>query len=171
MGEESSWANRLFIVALTALAGLIGCHQAIRRPPVSVLNTGDPSTAKQLIGGFYPIEAKAWRWTARKFIVTLLPPPGSEQKGAKLQLHLVIPDGQISKLGPMTLSADVDDYALPPETFSKGGDYFYTRDIPANLLRTNIIPVIFAFDRASPPTPTDARELGAVVSLIALNTN
>jgi hypothetical protein len=158
-------------VVLAAITTLISCHPAVRKDPVSVVYTGDPSRAKQLVGGFFAIEAKSWRWTGRKFVVTLLPPPGSEQKGAKLRLHFAIPESQIAKIGPMTLSADVDDYSLAPETYSKGGEYFYTRDIPANLLRTNLIPVIFTFDKASPPTSSDERELGAVVSLIALNTN
>jgi hypothetical protein len=171
------FTSRFFFLALTVLIGLAGCNRGFRKPLVSVLNTADPSTAKQLVGGFYPVEAKSWRWTARRFIVKLSPPPGSDRKGAKLQLHLFIPQDEIARLGPMTLSADVtpsaeaDDYTLPPETYSKGGMYSYIRDVPANLLRTNMIPIIFTFDKAQPPAAVDGRELGAVVSLIGLNTN
>jgi hypothetical protein len=157
------------MLATLATTGLTGCKHATRRVPVSVVVTADPASAKQLVGGFYQIEAKAWRWTAKKFIVTLVPPPGSEEKGATLQLHFMLPESQIAKLGPMTLSADIDAYSLSPETYSNPGEYYYTRQIPANLLRTNTVPVIFTFDKASPPTPVDGRELGAVVSLIALN--
>jgi hypothetical protein len=161
-------ATRKLEIGLILITILAGCHQARRKEPVSVINTADPSVAKQLVGGFYKIEAKSWRWTSREFIVSLLPPPGSEQKGAKSNLHFFIPEDQISKLGPMTLNAEIDDYSMGPETYSKGGDHYYVREVPANLLRTNILPVIFTFDKASPPAGADGRELGAVVSLISL---
>jgi hypothetical protein len=159
------------VLALALIAILSGCNHARRKEPVSIVNVADPSTAKQLVGGFYKIEAKSWRWTARQFIVSLLPPPGSEQKGAKLDLHFFIPDDQFARLGPMTLTAEIDDFSLSPETFSKSGDHHYVREIPANLLRTNIVPVVFSFDKATPPGGVDDRELGAVVSLISLISN
>jgi hypothetical protein len=121
-----------------------------------------------MIAGFHALEANSWRWTARNFAVTLLPPPGADRKGALLRLRLVIPDGQIEKLGPMTLSADVDDRTLNPQTFSKGGDYDYVRDVPADVLRTNLAPVIFTFDKALAPSLGDGRELAAIVTEIAL---
>jgi hypothetical protein len=159
---------RKLAIALTLILILVNCHKARRKELVSVINVADPSIAKQLVGGFYKIEAKSWRWTARQFIVSLLPPPGSEQKGAKLNLQFFIPDDQIAKLGPMTLNAEIDDFSMAPETYTKGGEHFYVREVPANLLRTNIVPVIFSFDKASPPAGVDGRELGAVVSLISL---
>ena len=168
MGDFRLVAGKKIKICLIFVTVLAGCHQARRREPVSVLNTADPTIAKQLVGGFYKIEAKSWRWTSRQFIVSLLPPPGSEQKGAKLNLHFFIPDDQIANLGPMTLNAEIDDYTMSPETYSKGGDHYYIREVPASLLRTNIVPVIFTFDKASPPTGADGRELGAVVSLISL---
>jgi hypothetical protein len=160
-------------IGITALliVLLAGCHQTGRRAPVSVVNVADPATAKQLVGGFYKIEAKSWRWTAREFVVSLLPPPGSEQKGAKLSLHFFLPEDHIARLGPMTLRAEIDDFSLSPETYSKGGDQYYIREIPAQVLKTNITPVIFSFDKAKGPNSGDGRELGAVVSLISLTQN
>jgi hypothetical protein len=157
-----------FVIAICVVTLAAGCHKNKRPNPVSIVNTADPLLAKQLVGGFYRIEAKSWRWTARQFIVSLLPPPGSENTGAKLSLHFFLPETQISQLGSMTLSAEIDDYPLPPETYSKSGDYFYIREIPAKLLKTNLVPVIFSFDKAKPPTGSDDRELGAVVSVISL---
>lgn len=166
-----SVTRRKLGITLLLIVVLAGCNQAKRKEPVSVVNVADPSTAKQLVGGFYKIEAKSWRWTAREFVVSLLPPPGSEQKGAKLSLHFFIPDDQISKLGPMTLTAEIDDFSMSPETYSRGGDYFYVREIPARMLKTNVVPVIFSFDKATAPSGSDGRELGAVVSLISLTQN
>jgi hypothetical protein len=150
---------------------LAGCHQTHWKAPVSVINVADPATAKQLVGGFHKIEAKSWRWTAREFIVSLLAPPGSEQKGAKLSLHFFLPEDHVTKLGPITLKAEIDDFSLSPETYSKGGDHYYIREIPAQVLKTNNIPVFFSFDKAQRPGDSDGRELGAVVSLISLTQN
>jgi hypothetical protein len=160
--------TKFLIVAAIALTS---CHQARRKGPVSVVNVADASVSRQLLGGFYKVEAKTWRWTAREFVVSLLPPPGAEQKGAKLDLRLFIPEDQIAKIGPMTLKAEIDDLMLLPETYSKGGSFSYIREIPQNRLKTNLVPVIFTFDKAYQSTGVDGRELGAVVTLISLISN
>jgi hypothetical protein len=128
----------------------------------------DTAISKQLIAGFYDVEANAWRWTARKFVVSFPQPVNADQKGAKLELQLYIPDSQIAKLGPVTLSADVDEHPLPSQTFSAGGQYTFARDVPPDALRSNLVPVIFTFDKAVPPSAGDGRELGAVVTMAAL---
>ncbi|MCU1258008.1 MAG: hypothetical protein JWO80_893 [Bryobacterales bacterium] len=128
----------------------------------------DPAAARQLIAGFYGLESNSWRWTAKTFVVTLQPPPGADKRGAVLRLRIFIPEGQFQKLGPMTLSADVDDDTLEPETFSAAGNYTYLRDVPPSVLLTNLVPVIFTLDKAAPPSIDDGRELGAVVTEIAL---
>ena len=45
-------------IALTLIIVLVDCHKARRKELVSVINVADPSIAKQLVGGFYKIEAK-----------------------------------------------------------------------------------------------------------------
>src|SRR5258706_7820763 len=57
----------------------------------SVLNMGDPKAEPQLVTGFYGVEAGAWRWVAKQFTLTLKPPFGSAQKGAKLTVKLTVP--------------------------------------------------------------------------------
>ncbi len=156
-----------FPILLLALLCTAGCHRA-RKGPASVLKMNDPTIEKQLVSGFYDVEANAWRWSAKQFIVTLLPPSGSDEKGAKLELHFVIPGTQLSKLGPMTLSVDIEGESLAPETFSTPGEHVYARDLPPGMLHTNLLPVIFMFDKAAPPSGGDQRELGAVVTSIAL---
>jgi hypothetical protein len=130
----------------------------------------DLKATKQLVAGFYDVEANAWRWTARKFVVSFPQPANANRKGAKLELVLYIPESEIAKLGPMTLSANVDEHPLAPQTFSAGGQYTFARDVPPDALRSNLVPVIFTLDKAVPPSAEDVRELGAVVSLAALTT-
>ena len=150
-----------------ALAFSLACHRS-NKGPSSVINVADPATANQLLSGFYNVESNRWRWTNQDFSVALKPPPGGEQKGATLRLHLFIPDSQLKKLGPMTLSAELDGHPLGPETFSEEGSYIYARDIPGDALRSDLIPVTFSLDKAAPPSAQDSRELGAVVTSIEL---
>ncbi len=134
--------------------------------PSSVIRTGDPAAAGQLLSGFYGIEgqrANAWRWTGSDFSLALAPPPGSE-RGARLRVQLYFPETQIRKLGPITLTAFVDDQPLKPETFSAGGGQDFVRDIPACFLNTSVLPIRFSFDPYAPKTDADGRDLGAVVT-------
>ena len=148
---------------------LAGCHRI--RQPASVVYTGDAATASQLIGGFYAVEGQeedhAWRWTGPDFGVALAPPPGA-QHGARLLLRLYFPETQIKKLGPMTLTAYIDGQPLAPETYDTAGSYDFVRDVPACFLKTNLLPVNFSFDPYSPHSETEGRDLGAVVSMAAL---
>ena len=148
---------------------LSGCHDV--RQPVSKIEPADRATANQLLSGFWWVENESWRWTAREFAVSLLPPDRAEIDGATLYLHLYIPQSQIDALGPMTLSAEVDGRPLEQEVFSKGGTYIYTRVIPKDLLATSILPVKFCFDKALSPVKSDGRELAAIVNGIELQSN
>lgn len=135
----------------------------------STIHLGDPKVSDQLVSGFHQIEANAWRWTARKFVVVLRAPAGSGQLGAALQMHLTIPPVVIEKLSSVTLSASIGDGALAPETWSKPGDYVYQRDVPANLIQSSAVRVEFQLDKALAGGTVDQRELGIVVSSIGLS--
>lgn len=134
----------------------------------SVLNMGDPKVEPQLVKGFHGVEAAAWRWTERAFTVSLRPPFGSGQKGAKLTVKLTVPPVTIEKLKNVSLSATAGGSALAPETYTTAGDYLYIRDIPAGLLTSDLLRVDFQLDKAIPPNSPDIRELGIIVLNIGL---
>jgi hypothetical protein len=134
----------------------------------SVLNMGDPKAEPQLVTGFYGVEAGAWRWAAKQFTVTLRPPAGSAQKGAKLSVKLTVPPVVIEKNKNVSLSATVGSAALAPETYTTPGDYFYVRDVPASALTGDSVRVDFVLDKAMPPSGADIRELGIIVLSIGL---
>ena len=148
----------------------ISCHKK-RVAFSSDLKMGDAFADRQLIGGFYELEQKQWRWAARRFAVVLQPPPGSERAGGILRLHLFIPDSQIEKLGPITLSAEADEAPLAPETFSKGGSYTYSRMVPAALFHATLLPVVFTLDKVIGRSEKDSRELGAVITEVSIEGN
>jgi hypothetical protein len=158
------------IVCVAIALGLASCQPAAKKKLVSFVNMSDVSAASQLVAGFYELEANSWRWTAGKFAVTLQPPAGSDKTGARLKLSLFVPDVQVQKLGAITIQANLNDHPLAPETFDKPGTYEYLRDVPADSLRSNLVPVVFRLDKFAAPSTADGRELGVVVSAVGLQT-
>jgi hypothetical protein len=132
----------------------------------SVVAAADPHVATQLVGGFYGVEQNSWRWTAGRFSVLLRPPRTAATNGALLQLKFTIPDVAISKLKAVSLSAYVNGTPLAPESYTKAGEFTYSRDVPANLLAGEVARVDFSLDKTMPPSAADRRELGVVVSLV-----
>jgi len=134
----------------------------------SVLHMGDPASSAQLVRGFHSIEGNSWRWTMGAFAVTLRPPLDSGRQGAKLIAKFSIPDAVISRVHSMTLSAKAGGVPLPPETYTRSGEYTYERDVPASALKAEAVACEFALDRYLPPGGGDLRELGLVMNSIGL---
>src|SRR4051812_45015412 len=114
----SGW-RRTFCGSALVLALLwapVGCNKkkkeaAASKPPsgiASVVPMGDPSLAGQLVSGFHPIEADAWRWTQKQFAVKLGVPAGAKQQGATLELQLTVPEPIVTQLKSITLAASVN---------------------------------------------------------------
>jgi hypothetical protein len=165
--------------ALMALAAILpaACKRA-KKPPLetveqsanllSAVQTSDPAASAQLIRGFYPPEASAWRWTMQNFSVALKPPPGSAQKGAKLNFKFNFPEPIFKKVGTLTLNTTINGLKLPPEMYSMPGNYTYSRDVPASALSGDAAAIDFACDKVFPPTGDDRRELALVAVSISL---
>jgi hypothetical protein len=168
--------TKILLAALAACLVLTGCRsrkkvqvQATEEEApqlASTVHTADPRVAAQLLSGFYGIEDNAWRWSAGKFTVLLRPPRTSAQKGAMLVLKFALPEPIIGPLKSVSLSATVNGTALPAETYNKAGEYTYQRDVPPNLMAGEAVKVEFAMDKALPPSSSDQRELGLVVSVV-----
>lgn len=135
--------------------------QDTKRIPISV-TMGDPRSAQQLVSGFYDIEDGSWRWTGKQFVVELGTPLGAAGRGATLALRLTIPAVVIEKNQSVTLTAAVDGNLLPPETYTKPGEYTYTQDVPASLLGRDSVKVGFEVDKPFHPGGGDERVLGVI---------
>jgi hypothetical protein len=134
----------------------------------SSIYAGDPNVASHFATGFYNVEENAWRWTGKQFGVDLSPPLHSDQKGAQLVLKLAVPDVVIQKVNSVQLSAAISGYKLEPQVYTKAGSYTYTRDVPADKLQSDVVRIDFAVDHTLPPTETDRRQLGIIVSEVGL---
>jgi hypothetical protein len=136
---------------------------------LALVKMSDPAAEPQLVRGFYGVESGSWRWTASKFAVTLRPPDGSAQTGAALQFQFSLPEVIVNKTGPVTLSVSVNGTALPPQTYSKPGEYTYTASVPAAALNTGTAAVEFSTDKVMPPSNGDKRELALVAVSVGLS--
>ena len=131
-----------------------------------MLEANDPAASVQLIKGFHTLEQGRYRWTMGQFSVILRPPVQASERGARLILQLGIPESSIRKLKSMKLSASVDGVALPEETYTKPGGYFYSRDVPPQALAKRVVAVNFKLDKCLPPGDSDRRELGVVMTSV-----
>ena len=94
------------------------------------------------------------------------PPRTAAQKGAILQMKFAIPEPIIQPLKTVTVRAVINGTALPAESYTKAGEYTYTKEVPPNLMAGEAVKVEFALDKALPPSGADQRELGLVVTVI-----
>jgi hypothetical protein len=135
----------------------------------STIFSGDPNVASHFVKGFWGVEDNSWRWTSKDFSVDLSAPLHSDERGAQLVMKLAIPDPVIQKLNSIQLSASIDGYKPDPQTFTKSGQYTYTRDVPPEKLRNaESVRIDFSLDHALPPDANDQRELGIIVSEVGL---
>jgi len=163
------------VLVLILLTASVSCKQkrkwAIPEPIgeqsflASSIKVTDPASATQFLSGFYPME-DTWRWTEKNFSVALGRPGTAAQKGAKLVLTFAVPDKVIDKLKSITLNAVVNGTTLPPETYTKSGDYTYSRDLPPASFTNERVIVDFHLDKALHASGSELRELGVIVSAI-----
>ena len=163
----------LILIAVFAVAPA-GCKRKKRAAKseeqptglATMVNAADPRAAVQLVRGFHDVEQNAWRWTTGSFAVTLKPPANAAQKGATLQFKFVLPGAVIDKLKSMTLSASVNGHKLAPETYTKEGEYTYSRDVPPGALAGDAVNVEFTLDKYLPASPDDLRDLGVIMTIV-----
>jgi len=160
----------LLIPLLLAGAGCKRRHRGSGQTQAlaSSIYAGDPNVSGHFAKGFYEPEQGAWRWTGKEFAVDLSPPLHSDRRGAQLVMKLAVPDAVIQKLTSIQLSASLQGYKLEPQIYTKPGQYTYTRDVPADKLQGDAVRIDFAVDHTLPPTETDIRQLGIIVSEVGL---
>lgn len=166
--------RRVCAAIMTAGIALSSCTRKVIWP-ASRVEVSDPKTSKQVIYGFYDAIGNSWRWTGPEFMVALGIPlkngkPQSDTGPAYLHLQLYFPPDEIPRLGPVTLSASSPGFKYRDVTFTAGGPQEYVSPVPAAALKTNLLPVRFTLDRYLHGSGADNRDLGVVVSSVALTT-
>lgn len=169
---------RVIAFTLVLLAGgfFAACERKYRPDPMatieepeelaSALAMGNPRDASQLLHGFYDAEQNAWRWTMRRFGVSLRPPSGAAQAGASLRMLFTIPEAAAAAMSGVEIRATVSGVPLEPFRASGTGEQEYRAAVPREALAGEAVTVEFELSKAIAPGALDGRELGLVVSAI-----
>ena len=153
----------LMVSVLFAGAG-VSCR---RRAAQSTIRMADMHAKKQLISGFYNLEAGAWRWTRKECSVQLAVPRGAAESGAVLKFQGSAPAEALASTGSITMSSSVSGVSLPPQTITKPGEFVYQADVPASAVQALTVTAEFRLDHTF-RAPNDERELGVISSVISL---
>jgi hypothetical protein len=127
-----------------------------------MVHAADPKASMQLTRGFHSVEQNSWRWTMGAFAITLRPPSGSAERGARLTAKLSMPDAVLQKVKQPTLTATIQKKPIGSHTFTTPGDFNFQADVPAELLKNDAVTVEFSLQPHLPAGAVDGRELGLV---------
>jgi hypothetical protein len=114
-----------------------------------------PPPVTQLVDGWHVLENGAWRWTKRRFSLTVA--PGAQ----RLSLKVTVPPNLEL---PLTLTARVEGIAIAAHTLTRPGDFECAQIVPPGAE----VLVEFEVDRALPPDATDGRQRAILVRGIEL---
>jgi SAM-dependent methyltransferase len=109
----------------------------------------------QLVDGWHTLENGAWRWTKRRFSLTVA--PGAQ----RLNLQVTVPPNLEL---PLTLTAHAGGTLLANHTLTHPGEFDCVQTLPPGVE----VLVEFDVDRALPPDATDARERAIIVRAIEM---
>ncbi len=133
----------------------------------SRISMSSPKAAVQLIKGFHEPEG-IWRWTWGRFVFTLKVPPGAPEKGGTFTLQVTVPEVVVKNVQSTSLACTVNGQAIAPETFSKVGEYFVKRDIPAAALSAEAATFDCVLSKFIASGALEERELGLIATSASL---
>lgn len=136
---------------------------------LSTVNVADPRTSEQLVEGFYWLEQSSWRWTSKRFAVSLPTPPKIPGHPAVLDLRFTIPDVVTDTLGPITLIARVNGHEVTAQRWKQPGmRLLMSVEVPDDILTEDPTRVEFELDKALDERTSFKYELGIVVLSVSL---
>ena len=164
--------NILFCAALL-LAVDYGCGhtpKARRDGPSSgrsvyELAVVDPTVKDRLIEGFYD-GTPAWKWTARRFSVSLDIPPPRDAK-TTVDLDFTAPDELMKEVKDVTVSARVNGVKAGRHKYTATGRYTLSVEIPPEALKTS--PATIEYELDGSVKDSEGRELGVIVVAVSMH--
>lgn len=133
----------------------------------TAVNVADPRTAIQLLRGFHDVESNAWRWTASNFAVALRPPKDATA-GARLYLDFVAAEAVSSKVGLPVISIKAEGKTLEPFKVTQNGPQKLERDLPADVLKGEVVNIEFSVDKFLAAGQIELRELALIVNSVGI---
>ena len=114
----------------------------------------------RLAEGWYEQEGTC-RWTAQKFSFAVRRPLLT-RSNPELSLRFLVPDVLLEARPRVILSAAVNGYQLPAQTYTAAGEHVYQEKIPQAALQDQL-EITFETDAVLRPAAPDTRELGVFV--------
>ena len=110
--------------------------------------------------GWHELEHDAWRWTERRFSLTV---SGVSEQHRKLLLRFSL----LPSLAPLVITVSVNGVRLPAQVFREPGECFYAAFLPSPAATNHIECEL---DHALAPDGADLRERGVIVRTADLKT-
>lgn len=156
------------------IAILPGCHRERESHAViddtsvklaaGEIDIGDPVYEPLLLRGFYESEG-GWRWTARRFAISLTAPPGKELGLLALDFNLPI---EMRPVFPVTMTARVNGVEVGRRRYTRIGRYQFTAVVPNGILEKHPAEVEFELDKSVRLADRN-RELGVIAMSASLS--
>ncbi len=118
--------------------------------------------AETRLNGFYQVDEGRFRWTMRRFSVTVPRPAGE----ARIAAEIYLPPEVLARSGPVTLSIEAGGVPLESERLATAGSRAIVRKLPPG--PAGEVTIRFALDKYIPPSPADRRELGIVAEAFSV---
>jgi hypothetical protein len=135
--------------------------------PATIVEMGDSGSPSTLIEGFHAVEDGAWRWTEKRCVLLLVPPPEAARAGAVFRFKFTIPEPAAARYGAQTISAKIGSRLLAEQHFDSAGDYEFCADVPAEALSGEALRLELALGKSFVPEG-DGRELGVIAERVTL---
>ena len=134
-------------------------------PKTSDVAVSDPIYQHKLISGFYD-GPPGWRWTARRFVVSLDVPPPFEA-ATEIDLDYQVPTELIRAVPKVTVTTRVNGTEVGKETYTDEGRHNPKYPVPASLLKTSPVTVEVELDHWGQDQST-GRDIGLIVVGLSL---
>jgi hypothetical protein len=133
------------------------------------VSVADPRDASQLLSGFYGLEQDAWRWTKKRFAVSLATPANASTRGAKLELKFVLPEAVAAQMLGVTITPTISGAKAGSCRVEKAGEQSCVFQVAPEALKSDAVVVQFDLDKAVGPNAGDSRELGIIAFRIGFS--
>ena len=133
------------------------------------VSVADPRDASQLLSGFHALEQNTWRWTMKRFAVSLATPANAGTRGAKLELKFVLPEAIAAQMLGVTITPSIGGAKAGSCRVDKAGEQSCVFQVGPDLLKADAVIVQFDLDKAIAPNAGDSRELGIIAFRIGFS--
>jgi cephalosporin hydroxylase len=129
---------------------------------ISELHVVEISSRDRLLAGFYPPQGdEGWLRTARRFAVSIDPPPPRDAE-TRLELDFSVPNELMDAKGPVTVTVRVNGTRIGSQKYKTQGRYFFEKRVPPDLLQSSPVRVEYELDRWG-TDPDSGRDVGLIV--------